>query len=49
MEKCLKDIENYKESKLVIMEGKKFKEEEIENNIKAIWNKRALKIVEKFL
>jgi hypothetical protein len=49
VDKCLKYIEEFKENKLVIVEGKNFREEELEQNLKLIWNKRATKIVEKFL
>ena len=49
MEKCLKDVESLKENKLIIIENKNFRDEEIHTSIKNIWNKRALKIIEKFL
>jgi len=49
VEKCVKDVENFKEDKLDVAEGKKFRDEEMQNEVRNEWNKRALKLIEKFL
>ena len=49
IEKCLKDVEKYKEGKLCIVEGTPFNSEEVHSDLKDAWNKRALKLIEKFL